>query len=381
MRAVQVTAYNQPYEVRTVPTPSTTDLGPYDLIVKIAVASYCHTDSMVSSGVFGTALPVTASHEGSGTVVALGDRAGSEELGFAVGSRVMCGLPLHPCGTCSECQSEGGRWRQYCTGVEGHAGVHVDGFMAEYARVDARFTTLLPDAVSFLSAAPLACAGRTAWSAVNRAGLRRGQWLAIVGAGGGLGHLAIQFAKRALGLHVIGIDARDAGLEVARASGVDVVADARGGYAADKAATTTTAKERKEAVAKEVRAATPGGHGADATVVLADAEGSTALGCAVTRMHGVLVQVAQPSEVVIPFTEIVFRDVQVRGTLLCSPSESRDMVAAVAEHGVSVEVNAFQGLESIAELIEKVKSGKLKGKAVVVVDQEQIDAEKKLGGK
>jgi alcohol dehydrogenase, propanol-preferring len=178
MKAVQVTAYNEPYSVNTVPIPS--DLGPYDLLVKVAAASYCHTDGMVAAGIFGTTLPVTASHEGSGTVAVVGPAATAD---FKAGDRVMCGLPLHPCEACADCLGHDddhapdddskedphhrrGRYRQYCAHVIGHVGVHVDGCLAEYVRIDARNTTPLPDAVSFLTAAPLACAGRTAWRGV-----------------------------------------------------------------------------------------------------------------------------------------------------------------------------------------------------------------------
>ena len=185
MKAVQVVEFNKPYQINTVDVP--TDLHPTDLLVKVAVASNCHTDSMVQSGVFGSKLPQTASHEGAGTVVALGKDA--EGRGFQVGDRVMCGLPFHPCGSCGDCLGPEGQ-TQYCTNVDpGHVGVHVDGCFAEYVKVDSRSTTKLPDEVTFLSAAPLACAGRTIWRGVLQAGLKKGECLAIVGSGGGLGHL------------------------------------------------------------------------------------------------------------------------------------------------------------------------------------------------
>ncbi len=84
MRALQITQFNAPYELRTIPVP---EPGPHDLLVKVAVAGYCHTDSMVAAGVFASQLPQTASHEGSGTVVAVGDAVSS----FEIGDRVMCG--------------------------------------------------------------------------------------------------------------------------------------------------------------------------------------------------------------------------------------------------------------------------------------------------
>jgi alcohol dehydrogenase, propanol-preferring len=359
MKAVQVTEYSKPYVINSVSVP--TDLGSHDLLVKVAIASYCHTDSMVAGGTFETALPVTGSHEGSGTVTQIG----SEVTDFKIGDRVMCGLPLHPCGACHDCLGPEESHRQYCSHITGHIGVHVNGCFAEYVKVDARHTTHLPDEVSLLSAAPLACAGRTIWRGVLQTGLKAGQSLAIVGSGGGLGHLGIQFAKKAKGLNVIAIDARDEGLELSKKTGADVVIDAR------------TSKSK---IVAEVQAVT-GGDGADATIVLADADDSAALGCAITRMHGTVVQIAQPDEIKIPFQEFVFRDIHVKGSLLCSPEESKSMLEAVAEHGIKVKTHEFNSLYKIKELIDLVHSGKVSGKAVVVVDPEQIKAEKKLGAK
>jgi D-arabinose 1-dehydrogenase-like Zn-dependent alcohol dehydrogenase len=358
MRAIQVVEFKKPYQINTIPVPS--DLGPHDLLVKVAVASHCHTDGMVAAGTFGTKLPVTASHEGGGTIVKLG----SDVHNFKVGDRVMCGLPLHPCGKCPDCTTGPENQRQYCLELEGHVGVHVNGCFAEYVKVDSRSTTPLPNEISFLSAAPLACAGRTAWRSVSQAGLEKGQWIAFVGSGGGLGHLGIQFAK-ARGLKVVGIDARDEGLELSKKYGADLVVDARKG---------------KEEAVKAVQEVT-GGQGADATVTLSDAQTAAALACAVTKMHGTMVQVAQPDEVSIPFPEFIFRDIRVRGSLLCSAGESKEMLEKIAESGVTVKTNVFHGLDKIEELVEMVHGGKISGKAVIVVDQEQLDREKELGAK
>ncbi|GAP93135.1 hypothetical protein SAMD00023353_6800310 [Rosellinia necatrix] len=355
MRALQITEFDAPYELRTVPVPKP---GPYELLVKIAVASYCHTDSMVAAGFFKSQLPLTASHEGSGTVVAVGDFVST----FSIGDRVMCGLPLHPCGECEYCTGPVEGLRQYCTRVTGYIGVTAHGCAAEYAITDARTTTKLPDSITFASAAPLACAGRTVYRAVAQAELRPGQWLAIVGAGGGLGHLGIQFA-RALGLKVAAVDTRDEGLALCAELGAEAVVDGR---------------RAKADVVAAVQAATGGG-GADATVVLADH--AEALAAAVTRMHGTVVQVAQPDTLSIPYGELVFRDIRFKGSLIASPGESEDMMRCVAEHGVAVRASRFPGLESIADLLGLVQSGKLRGKAVIVVDPEQIEAEKRIGAK
>lgn len=98
-------------------------------------------------------------------------------------------------------------------------------------------------------------------------------------------------------------------------------------------------------------------------------------------MHGTMVQIAQPDNVTIPFAEFVFRDIRVKGSLLCSPEQSVDMLKFVAEHGIKVKTNPFYGLDKIGELVDLVHGGKIQGKAIIVVDEEQIKKERELGAK
>jgi propanol-preferring alcohol dehydrogenase len=314
---------------------------------------------MVLGGVFNSALPQTASHEGAGTVVS----TSSAVLDFSIGDRVMCGLPLHPCGTCGNCTGPE-KQKQYCGNIDEHVGVTAQGCFAEFVKVDARSSTKLPREVSFMSAAPLACAGRTVWRSVLETELKADEWICFVGSGGGLGHLGVQFAK-ALGLKIVGIDARDGGLALRKEYGADVVVDAREGMS--------------EAV-KAVQAVT-GGMGADATVNLSDASSAAGLACAVTKMHGLMVQIAQPDTVEIPFPELIFRDIRVRGSLICSPEESKSMLKCIAEHGVTVKTSIHYGLDKIEDLVSMVHGGKIQDKAIIIVDDEQIKREKKLGAK
>ncbi|KAF2034617.1 NAD(P)-binding protein [Setomelanomma holmii] len=305
----------------------------------------------------GTPLPCTGSHEGAGTVVSVGP----DVKDFKPGDRVMAGIIYHPCGTCSDCQGPE-NYRQYCQFSGGYCGVTTHGFFADYARIDASQAAKLPDAVTFGTAAPLACAGCTIYRGVILSGLKKGEWLAIVGSGGGLGHLGVQFAK-ALGLNVVGVDARDEGLELTRNGGADVVIDARKG---------------DEEVVKAVHAVT-NGEGVACTLNVSDASSAMATCCAITRMHGTVIQIAQPDNVVIPFRELIFRDIRVKGSLIASPNEARDMLKLVAEHGISVHTNAFNGLKEIEKVVELAHSGKMKGKGIVVVDKEQVDKERKIG--
>ncbi|KAB2570561.1 alcohol dehydrogenase [Lasiodiplodia theobromae] len=353
------TQFNQPYKIHQIPVPKH-DLGSHDLLIKIAVASLCHTDSMVAAGTYTPPLPCTASHEGAGTVALQSSFPSVAAAAFPPGTRIMCGLYLRHCGACADCAAG---QPQYCARSAGAIGVHTHGAFAQYARVDARNAVRLPDNVTFATAAPLACAGCTIYRGVTAAaGLGAGEWLCLVGAGGGLGHLGVQFAK-ARGLRVVGVDARDEGLALAREAGADVVVDARVG---------------KERVVEEVRRVTGGG-GADATVTLADAQGAAALACAVTKVHGLMVQIAQPDEVAIPFHELIFRDIKIHGSLISSPKEAREMMKVVSENGISVKTNPVQGLNEIPKLLELVRSGKMAGKGIVIVDPKQIEHEKTIG--
>lgn len=83
----------------------------------------------------------------------------------------------------------------------------------------------------------------------------------------------------------------------------------------------------------------------------------------------------QPDDVTIPFTEIIFRDIRIRGSLIASAKEAQDMLNIVAEHKISVHTNAFNGLGEMGKLIELAESGKMKGKGIIIMDQSQIDAE------
>ncbi|KAF1981841.1 GroES-like protein [Aulographum hederae CBS 113979] len=346
MLAAQIIEFNKPYKVHQIPTPQF--LQPHDLLVKTAVASLCHTDSMVQAGIMGTSLPCVGSHEGAGTVVAVGEAVQS----FKKGDRIMSGIPFRPCGSCKDCQDPKYRnYRQYCA-KEDHIGVTTDGAFAEYHVADARTSSHLPDSVSFETAAPLSCAGRTVWRSVLQTELKSAEWLAIVGSGGGLGHLGIHFAK-ALGLKVIAIDARDEGLEMSKKG--DVVIDARKGI---------------DHVREEVFRIT-GGEGSDAAINLSEADTAAATACAATKMHGLVVQIAQPKEVSVPFEELIFRDIRIRGSLLCTEEESKRMLDVVAEHNISVKTNPVHGLHELPKLVELAHSGKMQGKGIVIIDEEQ----------
>ena len=184
MLAVQLVKHKSPPVVQKVPVFDPTKLDSHDLLLKTGVASLCHTDLMVLAGFMPAinGLPQTMSHEGSGTVVA----KGASVTDIQLGDRIMSGITFHSCGKCENCNAPPGKdWRQYCFDNGGATGITSDGAFAEYHLVDSRTSCKVPDDVSFLTAAPLACAGVTSYRAVKIAGesVPEGGWLGIVGAG------------------------------------------------------------------------------------------------------------------------------------------------------------------------------------------------------
>lgn len=270
----------------------------------------------------------------------------------------MSGLPKGPCGSCQNCKGPND-WAQYCENIEGHIGVFVDGAFAEYHVVDSRSSCHIPDNVSFTSAAPLACAGCTIYRAIIVSEVKKGDWLAIVGAGGGLGHLGIQFA-RAKGINIIAIDARDEGLGLCKKAGAEHIFDAR---------------EGSETVVKKIQGLTDG-LGVHAAINVSEHETSADLACEVTRMHGYMIQVAQPDRVSIAFQQLIFRDIRVKGTLIAGQEYSQQMLDDVAKHNIKVETNLFYGLDEVPKMVELAHSGKMRGKAVCVVDNDELKKEK-----
>jgi propanol-preferring alcohol dehydrogenase len=275
MLACQIVKYNEPHQIRRIRTPKPQDLGPHDLLLKVAVASLCHSDLEYLAGNLYNKLPVTASHEGTGVVIA----RGSAVTKFQIGDRIMAGQTYGRCENCDTCNGEES-YRHYCPNKGSAMSVERNGAFQEYLVTDAREATRIPEGMSFLDAAPLACAGVTVWRGVLLADLKPGEWIGIVGSGGGLGHLGIQFAK-AKGLKVLGVDARDDGIALSKEAGADFVLDARKG---------------KDEIAREALRIT-GGKGVAATINVSDAKSAASTSCAITKMHGSVIQVALVSSI------------------------------------------------------------------------------------
>lgn len=85
-----------------------------------------------------------------------------------------------------------------------------------------------------------------------------------------------------------------------------------------------------------------------------------------------MTDVTQPDEICVTMPQLIFRDIRVEGSLLCTPKQAQDMLDLVTEHNISVKTKSFHGLERLPKLMQLVRSGKLKGKAIIIVDEEAM---------
>src|ERR1700693_2618111 len=216
MQAAVVEEFGKPLVVREVPVPTP---GPGQALVEIIATGVCHTDLHAAEGDWPVkpTLPFIPGHEGAGIVVALG--AGVTHL--KVGDRVGIAWLHSACGHCEFCLSG---WETLCHQQQ-NSGYSVNGTFAQYAIGQADYLGRMPKNLSFVDAAPILCAGVTTYKGLKETNARPGEWVVISGAGG-LGHVAIQYAK-AMGLHVAAVDLGPEKMALARKLGAEITIDAK----------------------------------------------------------------------------------------------------------------------------------------------------------
>jgi S-(hydroxymethyl)glutathione dehydrogenase / alcohol dehydrogenase len=209
-----------------------------EVLVRVAAAGVCRSDLHLADGLLGSGRwPIVLGHEGAGVVEAVGDDVSTIEVGDHVG---FCLVPA--CGLCGPCRS--GR-PTLCepAGRNGVAGMLMDGtsrlraldgtelqhgFMvacfAEYAVVPAAGAVRLPASIPLWQAALLGCGVVTGIGAVNRAGVRVGETVAVIGCGG-VGLQVIAGARLAGAAMIVAVDRASDKLERAVARGATHVVE------------------------------------------------------------------------------------------------------------------------------------------------------------
>jgi propanol-preferring alcohol dehydrogenase len=222
-------------------------------------------------------------------------------------------------------------------------GYTVDGGYADFVRADADYVGLLPDGLDFGAAAPVLCAGVTVYKGLKETEAKPGQWVAISGIGG-LGHMAVQYAK-AMGLHVVAVDIAEDKLALARSLGADL---------------TLNAAEMD--VAAELQSQIGGVHG-----VLVTAVSNSAFGQAVgmLRRGGFMSLVGlPPGDFPLPIFEIVLKRITVRGSIVGTRNDLREALEFAGEGKVASHFS-WDRLENINAIFDRMKAGKIDGRIVL----------------
>jgi alcohol dehydrogenase len=247
MKGAVVPAVKSRWEVRNVPTP---EPGPNQVLIKIHASGLCYTDVHQTNGELPGPFPRILGHEPVGEIVAVGSGVGTRRVGDRVG------VPWFQasCGRCEWCL----RGKQlFCANLIGTS-VDVDGGHAEYMRAIADATVLLPDGLSYEQAAPIFCAGYTVWSGFRRADPQPHERVAVVGIGG-LGHLAVQYAKAA-GFATIAVSrSSDKDRLIEQLGADEIVRDGKSLAAAGGADVILGTSNSSEAMADAIQALRPDG--------------------------------------------------------------------------------------------------------------------------
>lgn len=334
MQAAVVEQFGRPLQIRelAVPIPG---LG--QVLVQVVATGVCHTDLHAADGDWPVkpTLPFIPGHEGAGIAVALGP--GVKHL--KEGDRVGIAWLHSACGYCDFCLSG---WETLCP-YQQNSGYSVNGSFAEYALGQADYLGRIPDKLSFIQAGPILCAGVTTYKGLKQTKARPGEWVVISGVGG-LGHVAVQYAK-AMGLHVAAVDLGSDKLELARKLGAELTVDAS---ATDPAHT--------------IQEKIGGAHGVLVTAVSLSAF-KQAIGM-LRRGGKCVLNGLPPGEFPVSIFDMVLNGYTVTGSIVGTRLDLEEALAFAADGKVKAVIET-QPLEAINDVFDRLKKGKVNGRVVL----------------
>jgi propanol-preferring alcohol dehydrogenase len=335
MRTAVVRGFGQPLTIEEtrIPTP-----GPGEVLVRIMASGVCHTDLHAAHGDWPVkpTLPFVPGHEGAGIVAALGPGVSGLREGDPVGIAW-----LHDaCGACEYCVTG---WETLCPSQR-NSGYGVNGSFAEYAIGSAAYVTRLPERPNFAALAPILCAGVTTYKGIRETEARPGEWIVVSGVGG-LGHIAVQYAK-AMGLHVVAVDVSDEKLMLARTLGAEVVVDGR----------------HRDAVADVLRQTDGGAHGVLVTAVSVPAFGQA---LQMVRRKGTVSLVGlPPGDFPAPIFDVVLKRITIRGSIVGTRRDLAEALAFASDGKVRAHYHTAP-LEDVNSVFEALQAGHVDGRIVL----------------
>jgi propanol-preferring alcohol dehydrogenase len=335
MKAAMVEQFGKPLVIQEVEIPTP---GPGQVLVKTEACGGCHTDVHAAHGDWPLRpkLPFIPGHEGIGRVVAVGSGVSAVKEGERVGVPWL----FSACGHCEYCLSA---WETVCAEAQ-FGGYTRNGGFAEYILADPNYVAHVPSGLSAIEAAPIICAGITTYKGIKETGAKPGEWIAISGIGG-LGHLAIQYAK-VMGLHVCAIDVDDGKLAHATSLGAEFVVNAKNGD--------TVAVVKKGT-----------GGGAHGVLITAPSLSAFKQGVGLTRKRGTCVLVGlPPGEFPTPLFDVVANCITIRGSFVGTRQDMAEALAFAAEGKVKAEIE-LQPLSSINQVLDRLEHGNVASRVVI----------------
>jgi len=324
------------YKDIPVPKPK-----PTEILVNVKYSGVCHTDLHAWKGDWplDTKLPLVGGHEGAGIVVAKGDEVKNFEIGDYAGIKWLNGS----CQSCELCENS---FESNCLEADLSGYTH-DGSFQQYATADAVQAAQIPKGTDLAQIAPILCAGVTVYKALKSAKLKSGQWVAISGAAGGLGSLAVQYAK-AMGLRVLGIDGGDEKKQLFKSLGGEVFIDFT----------------KEQNIVEAIQNATNGGpHG---VINVSVAEAAISQSTEYVRPTGKVVLVGLPANAVCKsevFSHVV-KSINIIGSYVGNRADTREAIDFFTRGLVKSPIKIV-GLSELPKVYELMEQGKILGRYVV----------------
>jgi propanol-preferring alcohol dehydrogenase len=334
MRAAVVHAFGEPLVIEEVPVPVP---GPGEVLVQVAACGVCHTDLHAANGDWPVKpkLPLIPGHEVAGTVVAPGPGVSFLKQGDRVGVPWL----YSACGRCDDCLTG---WETLCPRQQ-NTGYSVNGGFAEYVRAPAAYVGRLPDQLGFVEVAPILCAGVTTYKGLKETEARPGEWVVISGVGG-LGHVAIQYAK-AMGLHVAAVDVAEDKLRLAAQLGAEITVNARG-------------VDPIVSIQQQIG----GAHG---VLITAVSPVAFQQGIGMLRSRGTCVLVGlPPGQFPAPIFDVVLKRLTIRGSIVGTRKDLEEALQFAAEGHVTASIER-QPLKAINTVFDRLRRGEVQGRVVL----------------
>lgn len=317
--------------------------GPDEVLINVKFSGVCHTDyhAMMGDWPLDVKLPLVGGHEGAGVVVSRGELVEDVQIGDHVGIKWLNGS----CLSCTYCQQSD---EPLCAKAL-LSGYTVDGSFQQYAVAKAAHVARIPKECDLEAISPILCAGITVYKGLKESGVKPGQSVAIVGAGGGLGSIALQYAK-AMGIHAIAIDGGEEKGKLCKELGATAYVDF------------TTSPN----LVSEVKAATSDGLGPHAVLLVAVSEKPFQQATQYVRSRGVVVCIGLPANAYLsaPVFDTVVRMITVKGSYVGNRADSAEAIDFYKRGLIKVPFKTV-GLSELQSVYDLMIAGKIAGRYVV----------------